>query len=223
MQTVLFPQFCVLQFSKSPRLGAVKTRLAPALDEVRRNELHSLLTEWVCSQITDSKLSHHQLWVEGNTRHSLFVQLRQQFAVESFRQQGDDLGEKLFHGLGEGLKQFEGVFLIGSDCPFLSKTYLLAAMKALQNNDAVIGPASDGGYVLLGLKSNPENIFTEMPWGGDKVFSLTRDRLLSLDFSVAELPVLEDIDRPEDLLLLSSSDLPFQLRQFSEFGRVKKI
>lgn len=220
MQTVLFPQFCVLQFSKSPRLGAVKTRLAPALDEGQRNQLHSLLTEWACSQVAESKLSHHQLWVGGDAHHPLFIQLSQQYAVEVFCQQGDDLGARLFYGLGEGLKQFEGVVLIGSDCPFISKIYLLEAMKALQNNDSVIAPASDGGYVLLGLKTNPKSIFSDMPWGGDKVFALTRDRLLGLGLSVAELPVLDDIDRPEDLLLLASNDLPLSLRKF---GEAKKI
>lgn len=221
MQAVLFPQYCVLQFSKSPRLGAVKTRLAPALNEVQRSELHSQLTEWVCSQVSESLLSHHQLWVEGDIGHPLFVRLSQQFGAEIFRQQGDDLGEKLRFGLSEGLQRYEGVFLIGSDCPFLSKAYLFEAMKTLQNHDAVIAPASDGGYVLLGLKKKPESVFSEMPWGSDKVFSLTRDRLVGLGCSIAELPTLDDIDRPEDLSLLSSNHLPDQIRNFCDLGDTK--
>ncbi len=219
MSSFLFPQFCVLQFSKSPHLGKVKTRLAPALTEEQRNILHSKMTQWVCSQVNASKLAEHQLWVDGDLNHPLFTELCEQYGLNCFQQEGESLGQKMFAALSKNIQVFQGVFLIGSDCPFLLPEFLLSAMKALQDSDAVIAPACDGGYVLLGLKTAPISVFSDMPWGGPQVCELSLQRLKSLQLKVVELPTLTDIDRPEDLRSLSTEGLPEELRAFSAFGK----
>jgi hypothetical protein len=65
--------------------------------------------------------------------------------------------------------------------------------------DAVLGPAVDGGYVLLGLRRAESALFTDMPWGGDRVAEITRERMAALGWRWRELPALRDVDRPEDL------------------------
>ena len=96
----------------------------------------------------------------------------------------------------------EAVALIGCDCPELDAAYLARAFSALQSVevDAVLGPAADGGYVLLALRRAEPALFAAMPWGGDQVAALTRERMAALGWRWRELPVLRDVDRPPDLL-----------------------
>lgn len=65
--------------------------------------------------------------------------------------------------------------------------------------DAVIGPAVDGGYYLIGLRRNDESLFSNMPWGTRQVASLTYEKMKALNWRVSTLPLRRDIDRPEDL------------------------
>jgi glycosyltransferase A (GT-A) superfamily protein (DUF2064 family) len=91
------------------------------------------------------------------------------------------------------------VVLIGTDCPPLDGDYLARALAAMADRDAVLGPAEDGGYVLLGLWRAAPELFADMPWGTDRVAALTRQRMAALGWRWAELPMLWDLDRPEDL------------------------
>ncbi|HET7370491.1 MAG TPA: DUF2064 domain-containing protein, partial [Gammaproteobacteria bacterium] len=90
--------------------------------------------------------------------------------------------------------------LIGSDCLDYSADYLVTALDALASgDDAVLGPAADGGYVLIGLARNHPALFEGIEWGSTSVLAATRARLRELDWRFRELPVLHDIDRPEDV------------------------
>jgi glycosyltransferase A (GT-A) superfamily protein (DUF2064 family) len=91
------------------------------------------------------------------------------------------------------------VILIGADIPDLSATCLQAAAAALRDAPAVIGPAEDGGYYLLGLRPPMPFLFEAMPWGTDQVFTITAERLAGRGVAPALLPTLADLDRPEDL------------------------
>ena len=102
--------------------------------------------------------------------------------------------------LNEG---YEAVILVGSDCPFVRGAYLEQACQALMDGaSAVLGSATDGGYVLLGLRQNQPALFSDIPWGGDQVGRLTRERLRAAAVDFVELAAQADIDRPEDLALL---------------------
>ena len=99
------------------------------------------------------------------------------------------------------LEKASCVVLIGSDCPDLDTGYLRAAIAALETGyPAVLGPAADGGYVLLGLRRFDPSLFDGIAWGGREVFSATCQRLSALDWDWYELDTLNDIDRPEDLV-----------------------
>jgi len=98
------------------------------------------------------------------------------------------------------LQTHEKVVVIGTDCPDIDKHYITQAFYALDENDAVIGPAVDGGYVLLGLRKFSPDLFSDISWGSDKVFSQTQKVLNNLSWSYKELDIMHDLDRPEDLL-----------------------
>ena len=99
------------------------------------------------------------------------------------------------------------VLLIGTDCPALTPQHLIDASNALDCHDAVITPAEDGGYVLLGLKRCPPEIFAGVNWGSEHVLAQTRDRLAALRWSWHEQPALWDVDRPADFERLAASEL----------------
>ena len=99
------------------------------------------------------------------------------------------------------------VLFIGTDCPALTAADLRAAADALAANDAVLIPAEDGGYVLLGLNRWDAQLFTDIEWGSDQVLSVTRARLATLNWRWRELPALWDVDRPEDYSRLRASGL----------------
>ena len=91
------------------------------------------------------------------------------------------------------------VILTGSDCPVMTPNYLHGAAAALADHDAVMGPAKDGGYVLLGLRRSHASLFTDMRWGGGRVLAETRQRLADLGWSYHTLATLWDVDTPAAL------------------------
>jgi len=92
--------------------------------------------------------------------------------------------------------------LIGTDVPGITSDILLESFQALRTNDMVIGPASDGGYYLLGMRSSFTGVFERIDWGTDRVYAQTRGRIQRLGLTCSDLPTLRDVDRPEDLVPL---------------------
>jgi len=145
-----------------------------------------------------------QLWVGSD--HPWWAQLQQRYTLSLCRQQGDNLGERMARAVAAAAFDELGLILIGTDCPDISDEYLRAAGSALQQHDVVLGPAEDGGYVLIGFsmqhRQRYDALFTGVDWGTDAVLAQTRQRLQQQQLRWAELPVLSDIDRPEDLRVL---------------------
>ena len=107
-------------------------------------------------------------------------------------QGGGDLGEKLTRVPTPGM-------MIGSDCPGLTAALLREAGDALSSHEAVIGPADDGGYWLLGLRAPCPDLFVDMAWSTNAVFPETMRRLETRGIAAHLLPELTDIDTGEDL------------------------
>ncbi|WP_461482127.1 TIGR04282 family arsenosugar biosynthesis glycosyltransferase, partial [Porticoccus sp.] len=112
---------------------------------------------------------------------------------------GGGLGERMAFAFADRLQHHAKVVLIGSDCPAIDADYVRAALLALDEVPAVLGPAADGGYVLIGLTAAAPALFADVPWGTGAVLSVTRQRLVALRWSWRELDILPDIDRPGDL------------------------
>jgi hypothetical protein len=102
--------------------------------------------------------------------------------------------------IAEGLQRYKGVVLIGSDCPIMQAQYIMTAVEQMQagQQDIVIGPAEDGGYVLLGARRLCKTMFMNMEWGSGGVYSQTISSLCDAGIRHASLATLWDVDRPED-------------------------
>src|SRR5258706_863779 len=121
-------------------------------------------------------------------------------AVSLYAQGGGDLGARMQRAFQSAIARSRHAILVGSDIPTLSVQYLRDADQALaQGDDVVIGPAEDGGYVLVGLSRCDPELFRGIPWGGSEALAETRRRIARLSWRSSELPVLSDVDRPEDL------------------------
>jgi hypothetical protein len=207
-----YPHYRLLVFAKSPILGTAKTRLQPLLPKEFSLALHCQLLKTVLKQWSESVICPIECWIAGD--ESVFKAQIINDATANlktlsiYQQQGQDLGERLAHAIeatfndAQKQKNIEGVFVVGSDCPFINAEYLLDACVKLEKYDAVIGPADDGGYVLLGLKVPNTKLFKDIEWGKSCVYEQTLTRLREFNLNYFELPSLPDIDHPEDLVKL---------------------
>lgn len=194
MSEVLF-----IQLAREPVPGMVKTRMLPELSPEQACELHRELVFWTARILTGAGLGCVELHVTGNPRSPLFAQCEGLGVSAVLPQLGKHLGERMYRALEQGLERYSKVILVGSDSPQITRDYLAGAIESLDNTEVVLGPAEDGGYVLIGVNSLDPRWFEEMEWGSNTVFAETVERFEASGTSWQPLPVLQDIDRPEDL------------------------
>lgn len=196
----------ILVFARAPVPGKVKTRLATAIGDERAAELHADFLDRAIATAVDANLGPVTLCCSPDATHPCFERAAITYGIRLATQQGADLGERMYRSLTTALTGAAAAIVIGSDCPFVDTTYLRQAAALLAGREApvVIGPAVDGGYVLLGASRLHSSLFADVPWGGPRVLAVTRDRLRALDWPWRELSPLHDIDRPEDLALLKA-------------------
>jgi len=187
------------QLARAPVSGQVKTRLLPRLGAELATALHAAMVEHVCSTLCDSRCGTVELWVDGTLELPLFRRCLDRGATALRQQQGADLGQRMAWICEQGLGRFGAVILVGSDAPSIDPHYIADACAALERSELVLGPALDGGYVLIGMRRYTADIFVDMPWGTDRVLAETLARIGRLKKTVELLPPLPDIDRPEDL------------------------
>lgn len=198
-----YPDTLLLLFAREPVRGQVKTRLQPVLGESRTLQLHEELIRHTAGMVSDSGLCPWRFCVAGDPHHALFGRLSAG-GLPALAQQGGDLGARMSHAVREGLSQYRQVILLGADCASVDADYLQEALAQLSaGRDVVIGPADDGGYVLLGLGSADWPLFNDMPWGSDRVLDETLHRLSGTTADWCLLEMRWDVDRPEDLQRLS--------------------
>jgi rSAM/selenodomain-associated transferase 1 len=191
--------------ARAPVAGRVKTRMIPVLGAQGACDLQQKLLEHAL-QLPAQGFSERFLWLDDLPSAEL-QELALELGWTLVEQPAGDLGERMRRIAALGLSESDAVILIGNDCPAIDGGYLQAACSALQAQSVVIGPAEDGGYVLLGLRSIAATIFSDMPWGTEQVFDLTLKRLQQLEVSPALLPELWDVDRPEDLHRLAALNI----------------
>lgn len=211
-----YPGGCILQFAKAPELGRVKTRLQEAIGAEGALEVHQMLIEKVVATVTEADLCPLELWIAGDTTHHLFTSISERYPVSIKAQSGEDLGARMAHAIQHALARYDFVIVIGSDCCVLDESYLTLAVEQLDLNRAVIGPAEDGGYVLIGLRQYSSALFEEIEWGTDRVLGQTLARLEGLGWLSAQLPLRWDVDRPDDLERLIALDDSFAVKVASQ-------
>lgn len=190
-----------IQFARAPEPGQVKTRMQPALDAAQACDLHRDLVLWTARNLIDAQLAPVELWVTGDMDAPLFRDCLA-LGMQAVRpQQGNHLGERMHAALADGLGRHDQVVLVGSDCPGIDSVYLKHALDALGECPVVLGPALDGGYVLIGTTEVDSRWFEDVNWGSAEVYGQTLARLRAAGADWRALAALQDIDRPEDLSL----------------------
>jgi rSAM/selenodomain-associated transferase 1 len=190
----------ILVFAREPVAGHVKTRLARSIGDQAAVQFHQEIVTKTVDMAANSGLAELELHVSGNMEHPFFRSLADQYSMRICLQEGNDLGEKMFHALKKALDHASYCILIGTDCPVMTADYLKQAFHILEKGmDAVIGPAEDGGYVLIGASRIDISWFNNIDWGSQHVLAQSRQRLTASNARYEELQQLWDVDHIDDL------------------------
>ncbi|OZH52067.1 hypothetical protein AFK68_26790 [Hydrocoleum sp. CS-953] len=188
-------------FSRYPEPGKTKTRLIPALGEEGAANLQRKMTETTLIKakklLNRMSLSIEIRFAGGN------LQLMKNWLGSDlkYQEQGTgDLGERITRAFESAFNRgMKSVVIIGIDCPSLTPEIMLQAFGKLTQSDVIIGPATDGGYYLIGIKKIIPELFQGINWGTSVVLSQTVAIARKINLAIDYLPKLSDIDRPEDL------------------------
>ncbi len=186
----------LIVFVKAPRPGEVKTRLAKTLGNTRACEAYRTLVAAVLKNI--SALNGVELrFAPDDARDEIAPWLRSDWTAAP---QGEgDLGERLRRASAEAFAAGAGrVVMIGSDCPDVRTADARTAWNKLRSHDVVVGPATDGGYWLIGLRAPGPELFEEIAWSSDQVLGQTFQRARTAGLSIHLLRILEDVDTEQD-------------------------
>ncbi|MBD2439445.1 TIGR04282 family arsenosugar biosynthesis glycosyltransferase [Nostoc sp. FACHB-110] len=196
----IFQQHLII-FTRYPEPGKTKTRLIPALGSMGAANLQQQMTEHTMLQVKAVQKAT-SLSIEVRFAGGSF-QLMQDWLGSDlvYQTQGEgDLGARMARSLADAFQNnAEQAMIIGTDCPGITPEILTTAFQQLQTVDLVLGPAVDGGYYLIGLRRLLPELFTNINWGTSQVLQQTVAIAEKLNISHAYLPVLADVDRPEDL------------------------
>ena len=189
----------IVIFAKAPVPGRVKTRLIPALGAEGAAALAAQMLERTVEEALATGLTV-ELCGEPDA-----AQWHEERAGLMLTAQGEgELGERLARAAARALAR-SPILLVGADCPELGRDRLGAAAKALQAHDAVIHPAQDGGYALLGLRRFDRSVFEGISWSTSEVVGQTRARIEALGWSLYVAATLRDVDEPDDLFVMPDS------------------
>lgn len=184
----------LLIFIKNPIPGKVKTRLAADVGTDRALSIY-------LSLLAHTREQSAGLRADRLLFYSDHIDQQDEWPEKLFEkkiQEGDDLGERMSRAFQQAFERADSAVIIGSDCPGLTTSLLERAFEALETHDFVIGPALDGGYYLLGMRSYQAAVFAGIQWSTDEVFPQTMLRIGELNASCAQLPALSDVDYLED-------------------------
>lgn len=198
----------ILVFARAPVAGRAKTRLIPLLGADGAARAQARLLRHSLAVAAAAAPGSLQLWCAPDTTDAELQSAAKAFDATLHVQQGRDLGARMNHGLTAALADSAQAIVIGTDCPVLSAVHLRQAATLLaQGYDAVLAPAEDGGYALIGLRRPMPGLFSGIDWGSERVLEQTRQRLKLGGLRWQELETLWDVDRPADWLRLQRSGL----------------
>lgn len=198
-------------FTRVPVPGAAKTRLVPPLTPDQAAALQRAMTGDLLERLDRAFGSE----APGNAPRSLEVRCEGELSLGRLDiparwkvapQGSGDLGERLRRAVRAARRDGIGrLVIIGSDAPLLPVALVEAAFSGLENRDAVLAPAEDGGYVLIAVaverapEAAVERLFSGIPWGTGAVRDATLVSAEGAGLLVGELPAHWDVDRPDDL------------------------
>lgn len=187
--------------ARCPTPGSCKTRLIPLLGPKGAAQLHSEMIRhtlnWA-ADLANAEPTHVELHYEGPSESAMRSHVHAGVLLK--RQASGDLGQRM---LTSARRAFQAgakrVVLVGTDCPGLTADAVSEAFRRLYDFDVVLGPATDGGYYLIGMRALQETLFRDIAWGTGDVLKNTLQRTAEAALSVHLLEPLSDVDRPKDL------------------------
>jgi hypothetical protein len=191
----------LIVFAKAPEPGKVKTRLAHELGDLEAARIYRALGRRVVDRVRGGPYRTIVYFDPPEARDDVVRWLGAP-GIELVPQPEGDLGARIVRAFERGFELGERVCAIGTDSPDLDRARVETAFDSLERSGgpaAVLGPATDGGYYLVGLRRPEPRLFTEIPWSTGAVLPATLARAGELGIVVELLPPLGDVDRPEDV------------------------
>lgn len=195
----------ILIFTRFPVPGKAKTRLIPMLGPEGAARIHRRMTEHIVGLArTVSTLGKAAVFVHFTLGREREFRAWLGCDLDYVAQPTGDLGVRLRWAFERAFQDgARAVVAVGSDVPGMTAEILIQALEDLRTHDIVLGPAADGGYTIVGMREFRPELFADVDWGTERVFAQTSVAIRRLGLRLAELPRLNDVDRPEDLSLLS--------------------
>ena len=189
------PRPLLIVFYRNPVRGAVKTRLAATVGDEKALQIFSKLalhTQDIVAEVAvDKNVCYSESIQEGDVWPDHY---------QKTVQHGADLGERMKDAFARGFRSgYNAICIIGTDCLELTGNIVVEAFESLRHADAVIGPAQDGGYYLLGMRKLYPEVFRNKAWSTETVCRDTIADFERLGLTFVKLPVLCDVDTEEDL------------------------
>ncbi len=188
------PSYLLIIFTRNPELGKVKTRLAKSIGDKNALTIYKTLldkTEKTTRNLICDKAVYYSVKIREHDNWDASI-------YQKHQQHGNDLGVRMHNAFANAFSNnYDKVVIIGSDLFDLNPNHINEAFKKLNNHDIVIGPAHDGGYYLLAMKSLYSQVFKNKDWGTSTVFEDTINDLENE--SIHLLETLNDIDVYDDL------------------------
>ena len=188
---------CLCVFVKAPVPGRVKTRLARDLGPGAALAAYRLLVERELDAIAQVEFPV-ELWVNGDSDNDTVKHWSGRYALPVRRQSSGDLGRKMLEAISRCCAAGRAGIVVGSDLPAVDASYVEQAALLLKERDLVLGPAEDGGYALIGMKTPVAALFSGIDWGTDRVYRQTRNKAGRLGLSIGDLPMTWDVDTLAD-------------------------
>ena len=194
------PSELLVLFTRYPEPGKTKTRLIPILGVQGAADLQRQMTEHAINRVrglVDSRPVEMEVRYEGGNRELMEKWLGTSVSYQP--QGGGDLGARMQRAFSDAFQQgFSRVVIMGTDCPGVTGVIVRTGFNLLNQFDLVLGAAEDGGYYLIGLRQEMEQLFHDMPWGTSEVRARTVEAANQLGLRVVSLDLLVDVDRAED-------------------------
>ena len=186
----------LILFVRNPEAGKVKTRIAAVAGDAMALHIYERLlqhTHAITSSVAADKFVYYADAINQKDRWSIGHYIK---AI----QEGPDLGARMYQAFNDIFKQgYEKVCIIGSDCYELTSSIIEQAFTKLNHTDIVIGPATDGGYYLLGMKNGVKNLFAGIEWSTSNVLQQTLQHIEQQHCTYSLIPELTDIDTVNDI------------------------
>jgi rSAM/selenodomain-associated transferase 1 len=186
----------LLVFVRPPELGKVKTRLAATVGEQRALAIYERLLDHTRSVCRQAAAGKYIFYAGEVPLQDPWISI----ANQRLPQANGDLGARMEAAFETAFTSgCQKVVIIGSDCPLLEAGHLEEALSTLNDKDVVIGPSTDGGYYLLGMKRLHTALFRNRSWSTSTVFAEAMETIEALGLSVHVLEALTDVDEEKDL------------------------